>query len=944
MSEGPIRQPARGDADVPFVGRHAEAALLSLTLEQSHRDATAVILRGEPGIGKTRLLSEVISRAVSGGRQVIWVRANALESRVPFGAVSVALDRAASSHPSVARAATAMREFIAGGAASDPRMSFAQLCDVFTRMLIDLAEDSPASVVVDDLHLLDHESLALLAVGLGRVERSNVSFVCATRSSGRDFDAHGADLLAGLSEWADVEDVTLGPLSDEDVHVVLTQVFGHDVSRSMAELVQRRSGGNPLFVLEMARSVSQLDLRPEDLPAVVQPGDGDLHLTRHTAVLQRLFPLSPECRRVAQIVAVLDRVRLDDLELVSDVTDIDPTEVSAAFDELERRGILTSDAQGVWTLFHPFVADALYDDIGPAARRRVHRLVAAHLDARRGGGEAVDLNRLAWHAAQSAVVGDEGAAGIMRDAAEAIRTTGPVSAADLCQRALALLPEPSELRTQLLSLRVRCLTLAARPRDAVEAGLAALAEMAGGEERARVADGVIAGLFDAGRVEEARQLADREVAAGGASAFLLAQRAMLLAAEGDTGAAEAALADVFATPVGSRGEDVLVQSFVASTYAALGRVDDAVQQFDLLREAAQHARPNMKVYALTRRAWSLVVLGCVETSQAAITEAEAVVGDIGPGVHSTGVLASKIALDWLRGAWDAALAGAAAVRRSADMSSVIRRYLQSMEIEIRTARGELREALALVNQPIPGASATMADWATAGALFAAGETVGARALLRGSVERPLDGLWLPHVLSRLVELELLSSNGAAAAEALAAFERHVHAHADHRPWVEAMLRRSSAIVRHDLAQARDSVAIAAGDGLAYEAALGRLVVGMIDVADTECLLAAHDTFGALGAEADRRRAAALLRDRGAKVPRRRRRAPGQLTAAETQIARLVQSGMRNREIARTASYSERTVEVYLSRIYAKLGVSSRLQLARLLDEQGLPDDVGPVDA
>jgi DNA-binding NarL/FixJ family response regulator len=92
----------------------------------------------------------------------------------------------------------------------------------------------------------------------------------------------------------------------------------------------------------------------------------------------------------------------------------------------------------------------------------------------------------------------------------------------------------------------------------------------------------------------------------------------------------------------------------------------------------------------------------------------------------------------------------------------------------------------------------------------------------------------------------------------------------------------------------------------------------------------------LGAEADRRRAATILRDRGEKVPRRKRRAAGQLTPAETEIARLVQAGMRNRDIARTANYSERTVEVYLSRIYAKLGVSSRLQLARLLDEQ--PDD------
>jgi DNA-binding NarL/FixJ family response regulator len=574
----------------------------------------------------------------------------------------------------------------------------------------------------------------------------------------------------------------------------------------------------------------------------------------------------------------------------------------------------------------------------------VHGLVATHLDARRSRGEAIDLNRLAWHAAQSAVVGDEDSARILRDAAEAIRTTGPVSAADLCQRALALLPEPSALRTELLSLRVRCLTLAARPQAAVEAGLAALAEMARSEERARVADGVIAGLFDAGRVEEARQLADREVAEGGASAFLLSQRALLLAAEGDACGAEEALAAVFATPVRSRGEDVLVESFVASTFAAMGRVTDALGHFDKLREAAQSAGSNMQVYGLTRRAWSIVVLGCIGPSQSAIAEAEAVIGDIGPGVHSTGVLASKIALDWLRGDWDAALAAAAAVRRSADMSTVVRRYLQSMEIEVRTARGELREALALVNQPIPGASATMSAWATAGALFAAGDTAGARTLLRAAAERPLDCAWLPHVLSRLMDLEHSSGDDAAAAEALAALERHVLDNEDRRPWVRTMLLRSAAILHNDIEGAAEAVTIATDEGLVYEAAVARLVVGTIDLVETECILAAHETFGLLGAEADRRRAAALLRDRGAKVPRRRRSAPGQLTRAEAQIARLVQSGMRNREIARTASYSERTVEVYLSRIYSKLGVSSRLQLARLLDEHGLPDGVDPDDA
>ena len=108
----------------------------------------------------------------------------------------------------------------------------------------------------------------------------------------------------------------------------------------------------------------------------------------------------------------------------------------------------------------------------------------------------------------------------------------------------------------------------------------------------------------------------------------------------------------------------------------------------------------------------------------------------------------------------------------------------------------------------------------------------------------------------------------------------------------------------------------------------------LDPSRVESLQSAHETFSRMRVDALRRRTARLLQERRARVPRRRRRAPGALTDSETNVARLVQMGMRNKEIAEALHYSERTVEVYLSRIYATLGVSSRLQLARLLDEQG----------
>ncbi|HYU85019.1 MAG TPA: helix-turn-helix transcriptional regulator, partial [Kribbellaceae bacterium] len=105
----------------------------------------------------------------------------------------------------------------------------------------------------------------------------------------------------------------------------------------------------------------------------------------------------------------------------------------------------------------------------------------------------------------------------------------------------------------------------------------------------------------------------------------------------------------------------------------------------------------------------------------------------------------------------------------------------------------------------------------------------------------------------------------------------------------------------------------------------------VDPRAVDELTEAYRTFQRLGAHGLRRTAGARLRELGAKVPRARTRAAGRLTESEERMARLVQQGMRNREIAAALHYSPRSVEVYLSRIYAKLGISSRLELARLLD-------------
>jgi DNA-binding NarL/FixJ family response regulator len=116
----------------------------------------------------------------------------------------------------------------------------------------------------------------------------------------------------------------------------------------------------------------------------------------------------------------------------------------------------------------------------------------------------------------------------------------------------------------------------------------------------------------------------------------------------------------------------------------------------------------------------------------------------------------------------------------------------------------------------------------------------------------------------------------------------------------------------------------------FERARALLVLGELDVDPGENLVRAYHGFDELSAGPWRRRAAGALRTRGLRVPRPARRTGGALTDAEERLVRLVADGLTNRQIAAAMHYSEKTVEVYLSRVYAKTGFGSRIKLVQAI--------------
>ncbi|GEM_PF-1402307 len=983
----------RISARAPFVGRDGELDLLlgAVALVPS-AGLTAVVVSGEAGIGKSRLLAEAADRLSGRGWRVLRVRADRLERQVPYGALGNALrgvsadnsfteglrrDALAALELSVsAAAAEALGStspealgstspgalgFTSPGAlgstspealgstspealgSTSPEAtnvaSFGRACATVARLLTALSGASPLALAVDDLHELDDDSLALLGVVLHRLSSAPIGLVVALRSHVAEPNAAAHELLDRLAESVDVVHVDLGTLSRVDLSAVVVSALGAVPDDDLIGEVHRRADGNPYFAGEIAQSLVDSQMVVVDgNRAHLTVAPHAVRLTRRSAVLRRVLPLSLDARAVARTFAVLRLAGLERMGLIAQVAALADVAVAAAFDDLVRAHVVVNDPEHGYRFSHDIVADAVYDEIGPAERRRLHRLVADRLLTDRGQDAAVDLLELAWHLSESAVPGDALAIQVLTEAAQHALSSAPEAAADFCARALLLLKVGAPERPGLLALQCRALTRASRPAVAVAPGREALALLPPGEERFRTATAVLSSLFSLGRIDEAIQVADEQVRSRGVPAALHAQRAVLLVFANRTAEAldEAALAS--STPPVSPAEEVVVCGQLGMLTSMLFRHTETIEYADRA-ERASGSSITLQLQALGVAASTEALAGLLPEAARRLRRAELLTQEADGRQLFWGELGvARVVVDWLGGRWDSALEAMRAMTTelAARHQSTLASALTAAELEIRTWRGELVLAASLAARTGPSARnvASLHAWALAGFQGARGDTDGARATLLAAAEGPGTPTYIGLLLSRLAELELEHGRPEDARRTLQKLIDATSAHIS--PWSMTTLHRTVGLVRGDVDALAVAVREADAGGLVFEQARAQLVLGGLDPTAVAGLVEAHQTFSRLGAHGLRRLAARRLRKLGAKVPRARRRAAGLLTESEEHVARLVQQGMRNREIATALHFSPRSVEVYLSRIYAKLRVSSRLELARALDAMDVP--------
>lgn len=879
-----------------------------------------VLIRGEAGVGKSWLVDQFVRSAREGRAAVLFGRAEEYESGLPYAAIRDAL-------AGVERPPERILDLLGPGPADRPgddrSVGLPAVFSAVTDLLGDLAAAGPLVLVVEDVHVADADSLTLLRV-LGRwAPAAGCLLILSVRAeatpTGRDIEAVANRLAdAGSATVLDVPRLAIA-----EVSAMVEQSQGAPPDRPLLEVVWEQSRGNPFFVNETLLALGHSGR------LVVRDGNSRLAGTglppigRRTAILHRVFQNRRDARTVARAVAVLGRVPPGRLALLEVLARMPGSEMDAAFDELVADAVLHQAPDGTFEFAHPLVRAALYDDIGPAERRRLHRVAADWLLS---AGDPAALAEATTHLAESADPGDRRAAELLCAAADSTALVAPLTAAAWYGRALAIVATDPAFRAAVLPRQARSFWLGGRPRLAAECGEEALPLLTG-VPRVRVARLVVNALYARGELRRAIDVADRMLRADPDDAGLLAQRAHVGL---QAGVEHRSWFSAARSAMAGANPDVVVASHLLM-YA------DMAAESDPRRELLTHCRAIEPGLPAGQRLSLLEVLcmvhadaGDLPAAREAMTRANRIADGISAGNLGGQFVAAVVRYHWLAGEWDAALDAATSETEllAADFAGNLA-IVRALRALILLDRGQYEPAAVMLGQ----AEATMPSLQHLLTTVAARRErlLGApdRALsLLGPVVAQAEGMgwrqWRHLAAAELCAAALEVGDQEAARRAAALIPA-----TDRRPLAQAIRLRLLGRTQGEIGALRRAQQLADAHGLTFESAMVALDLAVIgDSSGLPRALARLQELGAAPWVFQVRRA---MRGAGLTVPRSSASTKRALTATEITMAELVQQGMTNREIASALHYSPKTVEVYLSRVYAKTGVSTRLELARAMD-------------
>lgn len=908
-------------SDPVLVGRDEEHAKVVAFLGDLAGGPAAMLLCGGAGIGKTSLWRAALGQAAAAGVAVTRTRCTEIEMPIAFGALADLLAvPAGADGPQLEPAQERALAVALGRAAADGEpVEWLALASAVLACLQARAGAAPLLLAVDDLQWLDPGSRRVLAWALRRLGGFPVGLLATLNAPPSERDP-----LALADAWPPerLSLIELGPLSSGALQRVIADRLGTHLPRPTLTRVHAASGGNPLFALEFVRTVGTHEGNRLAAPLTVPESLEQVVRARVGAIPRRLRPL-------LEVVAALERPTLPLLERAAGPA------VATLVEEAVLAQTVVVGADGLIRLAHPLYASVIYFGMSPTHRGALHGRLAGVVDS----GE-----ERARHAALATAEPDAATAAFVEAAADDACARGALdAAAALADEAARLTPPGDGDARRRRSLAAARWLVETSEFDAARMRLDAL---------------VSETLTDDLRTEALLLRAECELGDRRLLVRLLREACdsapdphqrwhalIRLAHHEGWVSGDAQLAARLAGEALDAGIQLDEAPLVALASAALGYYEAARGRVATLVEAGKPARsPRMQWWQIdadlslgVRLMWA----GELERARAALRQGFERHVRAGREAHAGFVLCSLAELEWRAGEWDRAeLHAREATERLGDVNPTA--FPRAL---VAASRGRVEEAYALTENVLAWAARNdervappRFQWLLGLLELSRGDAGRASAALSeaqglldaAGIREPAYLPVLPDLAEALVSLGRLD-------EADAALHRLSHAAVRHRLIGPAADRARAAVLlgRNDAAAAAEVAAAAAqaltAAGAPFEAARALLVAGSArrrlgERRRAAGLLAdAARRFGELGAALWLARAEDELR----RSQPRRVRDRDELTAAEVQVAELVAAGRKNREVAAELYTTVATVEAHLTRIYRKLGVRSRTDLARL---------------
>ncbi|MFC0431376.1 helix-turn-helix transcriptional regulator [Kutzneria buriramensis] len=965
---------------IPLVARSAEIGRLRAAFARAEQgQANAVLVSGDAGVGKTRLVTDLAATAERAGALVLTGRCVGSAAGLPYLPIADVLAQLRADHHDALHSRPALARLLPDLAVRPPsreddaELGQLQLFDAVHSLLTELSTERTVLLTIEDVHWADSSSRNLLTFLLSRLSTQRLLVVITYRADELHRRHPLRPVLAELVRLSAVERLDLTPFNKEDAVLFVRSLADDDVAETMVQRIAERSEGNAFFAEELLASCADC-------------GEPGMPTALVDVLLARIERLSPQTQQVLRAASAGGRrVRYARLHEVADMA---PAELEEALREAVQHNVLqTIDVDEHYAFRHALLREAIYTDLLPGERVRLHAAYAKQVMGELGIRGAAA--KLAYHSMESHAL-PQALAAYVQAAREADEAGAPSEALGFTEQAMKIwgaVPDP-ESHAGISEVKLTKLaSMFAISAGELERGVAFARQtvrVAEGEAKIEALRRLAMALanLDGKEREAADVIAQawelvRDEPPSVNKAWVMAVRARMLRVVCLPDARAAADAAVrVAVETGSRSAEADTLITIAVLDEKEGRVDDACSRLIIARDRAIEAGAlNVEL-----RAW--FNLGINRYEQGLIGEAVKVFGEglrrseqnglsWGPSgfqLRALLAIARYVAGDWVGSAEAARLPGdpvanignaivassglltAVGAGRFDHAEQLLQRlrpewrrdyqlplFCTAAAIELHHWRGRPDLAMAAAQDGLdtmesfePGLTAEIRVAALG---ISAAADVARRARRRRDTDAESAAL---ATAQRFADLGAIAGkskprSGKLGPEGLA--------------W---QTRLAAEITRLDDGtgdpQAWRRVVDAFGYGHAYERALARWRLAGALLADDDKDEAAQQLR--LAAETADRLGAVPLSTAVTELAKRGRIQLGEteprdtvdvLTPRERSVLALVAMGRTNREVGEELFISEKTVSVHLSRVMAKLGASRRAEAVATAYDRGLLD-------